>query len=81
MAKRELSAICHAVGVLRPKTKEDLHGIPMIVHVVQCDDGRGGKSNDIKAWKAKSQATQAVETQTAQAEAPAQQTGAGDRPW
>lgn len=28
IAQRELSSICHAVGVLTPETSEELHGIP-----------------------------------------------------
>lgn len=33
IAKRELSAICHAVGVLRPNFSEDLHNIPAVITV------------------------------------------------
>lgn len=29
IARRELSAICHAVGVLNPEDSNELHGIPM----------------------------------------------------
>lgn len=80
MAKRELSSICHATGVLRPQTKEALHNIPVMIHVVKRDDGRGGESNEIKSWKAKPSATQAAPAAPA---APAAQTptGAGERPW
>ena len=71
MAKRELSSICHATGVLRPRCKEDLHNIPVIAHVVQVADNMGGMRNEIKGWKAKNPAQ-------ARPDAPA---GAGAKPW
>ena len=40
IAKRTLSAICHAVGNLRPARKEMLYNIPMLVKVsVQIQEG------------------------------------------
>jgi hypothetical protein len=75
MAKRELSSICHATGVLRPKSKEELHGIPVIVRVASADDGRGGTSNVIKGWKAKEVA---AKQETPPSSEPV---SAGDRPW
>ena len=81
MAKRELSSICHATGVLRPKCKEELHNIPMIVHVVQVE-GRNGMQNEIKGWKAKEGATAPAAQSAAPAPStPAQPTSAGGRPW
>ena len=77
MAKRELSSICHATGVLRPKCKEELHNIPMIVHVVQVE-GRNGIQNEIKGWKAKEGAAQSAAPAPS---TPAQPTSAGGRPW
>lgn len=81
MAKRELSSICHATGVLRPKCKEELHNIPMIVHVVQVE-GRNGMQNEIKGWKAKENAAAPAAQSAAPAPStPAQPTSAGGRPW
>ena len=81
MAKRELSSICHATGVLRPKCKEELHNIPMIVHVVQVE-GRNGMQNEIKGWKAKENAAApAAQPATPAPSTPAQPTSAGGRPW
>ena len=77
MAKRELSSICYATGVLRPKCKEELHNIPMIVHVVQVE-GRNGIQNEIKGWKAKEGAAQSAAPAPS---TPAQPTSAGGRPW
>lgn len=83
MAKRELSAICHATGVLRPKTKEALHGIPVMVRVAKVADDRGGFKNEIKGWSAKQSAPAAAPAQqTAAPAAPAEApTSAGARPW
>lgn len=82
MAKRELSSICHATGVLRPKCKEDLHNIPVIVRVTKRDDGRGGQTNEIKGWMSKAQTEAATAAQpAAQAAEAAQPTSAGARPW
>ena len=75
MAKRELASICYAVGVLKPSKKEDLHNIPMIIHVVQRDDDRGGKQNDIKGWKAKPAAAQAAQPAATASDDP------DERPW
>jgi len=85
MAKRELSAICHATGVLRPKSKEDLHNIPVMVRVIEMDDGRGGKKNEIKGWFAKEANAAPAAAQPATSEATpaasAEPTSAGARPW
>ena len=66
IAKRELSAICHAVGVLKPKSKEELHNIPLMVHVTKRPDGRGGETNEIRGWgdAKKTSATASVSTAT-----------------
>ena len=80
MAKRELSSICHATGVLRPKCKEDLHNIPVIAHVVQVADNKGEMRKEIKGWKAKENAAPA-QAQPAQEATPPQPTSAGGRPW
>ena len=52
IAKRTLSAICHAVGVLQVQDSQQLHNKPMLVKVtVRQGDGQYGPSNDIKAYK------------------------------
>jgi len=35
IAERELSAICHCVGIMEPGDSEELHNIPLTVDVVQ----------------------------------------------
>ena len=76
IAKRELSAICHAVGVLKPKSKDELHNIPLMVHVTKRPDGRGGETNEMRGWSAKkTSATASVSTATNTT------TSAGACPW
>jgi hypothetical protein len=53
IAQGELSAICHAVGVLRPGDATDLHGIPLVVRVTQVPRRDTGEmSNEIKGYEA-----------------------------
>lgn len=52
IAKSELSAICHAVGVMQPKDSVELHNRPMLV-AVKCEkrNDNGELSNRIKGYK------------------------------
>jgi hypothetical protein len=52
IAQRELSAICHATGVMRLSDSAELHDKPMTVKVAYVPPkGEYGESNDIKAWR------------------------------
>lgn len=52
IAQRELSAICHAVGVLQVNDTQQLHYKPMVIRVdIEQRDGYA-PSNTIKAYKA-----------------------------
>lgn len=52
IAEQNLSAICRAVGVTRPRNTEALQGIPHLVKVaVKPGDGNYGPKNEIKSWK------------------------------
>lgn len=55
IANGTLSAICRAVGVMRPKDSSELHNKPMLVSVdvekFTKNDGGEGLSNKIKAYK------------------------------
>jgi len=54
IARSELSAICHAVGVLKLKTSAQLHDIPLSVKVViQKNKETGEEFNAIKKYNAK----------------------------
>lgn len=53
IAERELSAICHAVGVLKPSDSAQLHNKPLTIRV-DIEPAGGERKNDqnvIKAWK------------------------------
>ena len=51
IAQRALSAICRCVGVLRPKTSEELHNIPLVISVgIRPASGPYEESNTIKGY-------------------------------
>lgn len=52
IAQKQLSAICHAVGVLKPAKSEELHGIPLKVRVGQKKaEGGYDAGNKITSYK------------------------------
>jgi len=52
IGQRQLSAICHAVGVMRLSDSAELHDKPMTVKVAYVPPkGEYGEGNDIKAWR------------------------------
>ena len=73
MANADLSAICHAVGVLQPRDTVELHNLPLVV-TVRCRKTPDGEIvNDIKSYEA-----------VARPVAPASQTvvqSGGSAPW
>lgn len=52
IAQKELSAICHAVNVLRPRDSNELHNIPLVLSVILQDrnDKPGEKTNKIVGY-------------------------------
>ena len=79
IAQRELSAICHAVGILQPRDSQQLHNKPLSVRVefIPADGFKQQKDgNEIKAWKAVEGGAQ---TSAPQHPAPVAATGAA--PW
>jgi len=92
IARRTLSAICHAVGKLQVQDSAELHDIPMVVRVsVRPADGQYDASNEVKAYKAmqkpqaqpmpQSQPAQNFQAQQPVQQAPQQATGTDDLPW
>lgn len=82
IASRQLSAICHATGVMTPRASEMLHGITMVAGVVvkERDDKPGAFTNEVKSYK-KSTATAAV-SMVAQSAVAADASVGGDKaPW
>ncbi len=58
IARGELSAICHAVGVLQPRDSIELHNLPLLI-TVKCKkrDDTGEIVNEIKGYAKKDAAT------------------------
>lgn len=51
IAQANLSAICHAVGVLRPGDSIELHHIPLVVSVkCKADESTGEIRNEVKSY-------------------------------
>jgi hypothetical protein len=52
IAEQELSAICHATGVMRPNDSLELHDIPLLLDVkVTKRNDTGDLTNEIKGYK------------------------------
>ncbi len=53
IARKDLAAICRAVGVMSPQSSEELHDIPLMMKVkVRAASGDYEASNDIGGYKA-----------------------------
>jgi hypothetical protein len=52
ISRRELAAICHAVGVMRVADSADLHDKPLLIDVIVEKGKDGGENNRIKAYLA-----------------------------
>jgi len=54
IASSELSAICHAVGVMTPRDSVDLHNLPLVITVkLKKRDDTGELTNEIKGYAKK----------------------------
>lgn len=52
IAYKDLSAICHAIGIMQVQDSSQLHGVPLKIKVsVRAATGEYEASNDIKAYK------------------------------
>lgn len=69
IANANLSAICHAVGVMRPGESIELHHIPLVISVkCKTDDSTGEIHNEVKSYsKPESQLKQTTPKSTAPA--------------
>ena len=52
IAQGQLSAICHATGVMKLTNSSQLHHIPMLVRVVVSEQKGYDPKNDVKGYKA-----------------------------
>ena len=54
IARSELSAICHAVGVMQPKDSVELHNMPLVITVkLKKREDTGELTNEVKAYAKK----------------------------
>ena len=54
IARSELSAICHAVGVLQPKDSVQLHNLPLVITVkLKKREDTGSLTNEVKGYAKK----------------------------
>lgn len=61
IARSELSAICHAVGVMKPNDSCELHNIPLVLKViVEKRKDTGDMTNRIKSYESRSAASAAT---------------------
>lgn len=59
IAMSELSAICHAVGVMQPRDSLELHNIPLVIIVkLRKREDTGELTNEIKGYERKMSAGQ-----------------------
>lgn len=81
IARSELSAICHAVGVLKPNDSEDLHDIPLIIKVAQRKRPDTGEfTNEIKGYSSREKAREKAKEAGAK-KPPVNGTTPADAPW
>ena len=79
IARKDLAAICRAVGVMSPQSSEELHDIPLMIKVkVRPASGEYDASNDVGGYKAAEgqDLTPAPKTQT-----PATPSAPAKKPW
>ena len=83
IGRGELSAICHAVGVLKPQDSCDLHNLPLCIKVTcKKREDNGEITNEVKGYEKKEAAFGIGTPQAPQPQAPPQQAAsAGPAPW
>ena len=58
IARSELSAICHAVGVMQPRDSVELHNLPLVITVkLKKREDTGELTNEIKGYELKTAST------------------------
>jgi hypothetical protein len=74
IARANLSAICHAVSVMRPRDSSELHNIPLTINVkTRRDDSTGKIFNEIKGYAKRESLLPATPPPTAAAQVQASQ--------
>lgn len=52
IGRAQLSALCHAIGVMRVTDSQQLHGKPFTIKLAVKEDPKYGKQNKVKGYKA-----------------------------
>lgn len=82
IARRELSSICRAVGVLTPTDSTDLHNLPCVIHVkVKKRSDTGELQNEVKGYSRREAAGDRGEAQDAPASSLQPQASLDTPPW
>ena len=81
IGRAQLSALCHAVGVLRISDSQQLHGKPFMVKLTLKEDPQYGKQNKVKGYKAATTAPQAAPIHPAASAPAAARPAAAVPPW
>ena len=80
IGRAQLSALCHAIGVMRVTDSQQLHGKPFTIKLAVKEDPQYGKQNKVKGYKAATATPQAAPLHAA-ASAPAAGRPAAVPPW
>src|SRR6056297_993893 len=81
IARRELSSICRAVGVLTPTDSTDLHNLPCIIHVrVKRRSDTGELQNEVKGYSKRDPGSGSLETGSPVGVGP-QSAASAEAPW
>jgi hypothetical protein len=81
IARRELSSICRAVGVMNPGDSSELHNVPFLVVVKKVKRDDDTYANEIGGWKPKAEAAATPAAPATPARAAQAAATQGKAPW
>lgn len=81
MARADLSAICHAIGVLQPKDSVELHNLPLEITVKCRKNSDDEIVNDIKGYSARTTAIGATPQRTSKTNDSTATAASSTPPW
>lgn len=81
IGRAQLSALCHAIGVMRVTDSQQLHGKPFTIKLAVKEDPQYGKQNKVKGYKAATATPQAAPIHPAASAPAAARPAAAVPPW
>lgn len=83
IAQRNLSAICHAVGVMTVNDSQQLHDKPLLIKLNKTTSDQYGEQNDVKEYKAMEGSAPPPATSQGSQQGPTGQSqpGSASAPW